>query len=183
MKKRLVPLLLGGAVVALVVWSVLAYSPPKMPRLAMRAVTPVLQQAEGEARFFEQFQIIRTYIHQVNPRLSEEESSTITRLLMYSAQKYEVDPLLVASLAAIESRFDPRAVSERGAMGIMQLMPETAQDLGVRNPFDLKENIDAGVRYFGYLLRRYRNNTSWLWPPIMLVLPALRPKSPSTRRP
>lgn len=79
-------------------------------------------------------------------------------LIRAAAVRYSVDADLVTSVIAAESNFDPKAVSRKNARGLMQLLPETAQKLGVRNIFDPKENIDAGTRYLGELLKRYNQN-------------------------
>ena len=68
------------------------------------------------------------------------------------ALKYGLEPALVKKVIQVESGWNPYAVSRSGAMGLMQLMPETARLLGVKNPFDPEENIRAGVRYLKYLL-------------------------------
>ena len=64
-----------------------------------------------------------------------------------AAERYDIEPALVKAVIACESRFDPQAVSPRGAQGLMQLMPATQATLGVADAFDPKRNIDAGVRY------------------------------------
>jgi Transglycosylase SLT domain len=79
-------------------------------------------------------------------------------LVENSAARYQVDADLISSVIATESNFNARAVSRKNARGLMQLMPETAARLGVHNVFDPQENIDAGTRYLGNLLQRYRND-------------------------
>lgn len=76
-------------------------------------------------------------------------------LFLMASKETGIAPEILYSIAYIESGFNPKAVSKKGAMGIMQLMPETAESLGVKNPFDPKENITAGARYFKYLLERF----------------------------
>jgi len=75
-----------------------------------------------------------------------------------AATKYKVDADLISSVIAIESNFDPKAISRRNARGLMQLMPQTASQLGVKNIFDPKENIDGGTHLLRDLLQRYNND-------------------------
>jgi soluble lytic murein transglycosylase len=66
-----------------------------------------------------------------------------------------VDSLLVKAIIKAESDFNPKAVSKKGAMGLMQIMPQNFQDLQIENPFDPRENIMGGTRYFKYLYDRF----------------------------
>ncbi|MDZ4801440.1 MAG: lytic transglycosylase domain-containing protein [Bryobacteraceae bacterium] len=79
------------------------------------------------------------------------ENLDIPEFVEATARKYAVDPLLVHSVIQVESAYNPRAVSIKGAQGLMQLMPGTARRFGVSNSFDPRENIEGGVRYLKYL--------------------------------
>jgi hypothetical protein len=74
------------------------------------------------------------------------------------ANRHRVPPRLVAAIVAVESEFNPRAVSRRGAQGLMQLMPATAAHLDVQDSFDARENIEGGVRHLRVLMDRYHND-------------------------
>ena len=76
------------------------------------------------------------------------------------SMRHGVDPRLVESVIRAESAFNPTAVSRTGARGLMQLMPQTAAMLGVRDSFDPRQNIEGGVRHLRYLLDRYPGNVS-----------------------
>ena len=74
------------------------------------------------------------------------------------ATRHKVPPRLVAAVISVESEFNPRAVSRRGAQGLMQLMPATAATLDVQDTFDPRENIEGGVRHLRVLMDRYHND-------------------------
>lgn len=74
--------------------------------------------------------------------------------------RFGVDPSLVHAIVKVESDFNPFAISRKGAMGLMQLMPHTANTMNVRNTFSPDENVEGGVKYLRYLLDRYEGNIS-----------------------
>jgi soluble lytic murein transglycosylase-like protein len=86
------------------------------------------------------------------------EQAPFGELIRKAAAKYEVDPDLVFSVVAAESNFNPKAVSRRNAHGLMQLLPQTAKRMGVRDIYDPAQNIDGGTRYLRDLLKRYEGD-------------------------
>lgn len=87
-----------------------------------------------------------------NINLSTGFSSEYDRDIVLISEKHKVDPYLVKAVIKAESNFNPDAVSQKNAQGMMQLIPETASDYGVRDPFDAKENMEGGVQYLRDLL-------------------------------
>jgi soluble lytic murein transglycosylase-like protein len=85
-------------------------------------------------------------------------SRELDGIIEEAAHRHNVDTNLVRALIKVESNFNPRAVSNRGAMGLMQLMPATARSLNVSNPFDPQQNVDAGVRHLRGLLDNYQGD-------------------------
>jgi hypothetical protein len=84
--------------------------------------------------------------------------SRIDSIIDRVSSHYQVDPKLVHAMIRVESNYDPSAVSSKGAMGLMQLIPATAHRFGVQNPFDPGQNIQGGVSYLKYLLHLFGGN-------------------------
>jgi soluble lytic murein transglycosylase-like protein len=80
------------------------------------------------------------------------------RLILQAADTHNIEPALIKAVILAESNYNPRAVSKRGARGLMQLMPRTAAALGVEDIFDPAENINGGVKYLRQLLDRFDND-------------------------
>jgi soluble lytic murein transglycosylase-like protein len=87
--------------------------------------------------------------------MAGSESRPYLPIIEAAAKRHQVDPRLVHALITVESRFQANARSRKGAMGLMQLMPATARELQVANPYDPAANIDGGVRHLRQLLDRF----------------------------
>lgn len=99
--------------------------------------------------------IMRSSEAKTDEGLKSELSRGISHIVSEKASKYDLDPSLVHAVIKAESNGNPYAVSKKGAMGLMQLMPSTANDLRVSNPFDPEDNIDGGARYLRYLIDKF----------------------------
>jgi len=89
------------------------------------------------------------------PAMAESETDTLIR---GAAGRNGLNPVLIKAVIRQESGFKPCVISDKGAMGLMQVMPETAQTLGAKDPFDPAENIEAGVRYLKQMLTRFKGD-------------------------
>jgi soluble lytic murein transglycosylase-like protein len=86
------------------------------------------------------------------------EPRMIERSITKAAAKYSLPPGLIKAVIRAESNFDAQAISTAGAQGLMQLMPATAEELGVQNPFDIDQNVDGGSRYLREMLDRFNGD-------------------------
>jgi soluble lytic murein transglycosylase-like protein len=123
--------------------------------LARQSAEAPVRAAEEEARSY----------HDVR-RIEPSDGGSLWRraagkwadLLAVTASRHDVDPALLTAVAHVESSFDPQAVSPKGAQGMLQLMPATAERFGVRDSFDVAENVDGGARYLRWLLDKFEGN-------------------------
>jgi Transglycosylase SLT domain len=93
-----------------------------------------------------------------SPGMRADAASGVPGLIAEAARSFDVNPLLVDSVIQVESNYNPFAVSPKGAQGLMQLMPSTAQRYGVTDSFDPKQNIEAGVRYLRFLQDTFQDD-------------------------
>lgn len=90
-------------------------------------------------------------------------SSDIRTIIRDAAERYNLSPLLIESIIKVESNYNPHAVSNKGAMGLMQLMPGTAREIGVTKPFDPYQNIIGGSFYYRLMLNRFGDHRKALY--------------------
>ncbi len=94
------------------------------------------------------------------PRMSRLRPPPLEREVATAARLGRVDPALLHAVIAVESAYNPRAVSAKGALGLMQLMPATAARYGVRDPFDIGQNLAAGALHLRSLIDRFSGDTA-----------------------
>jgi soluble lytic murein transglycosylase-like protein len=92
------------------------------------------------------------------PSMAPRRTVSLEEIVTTASNRYGIDPDIVLSLIHAESAFDPKAVSPKGAQGLMQLMPQTATSMGVENPMDAAANVEGGTRYLRELLTLYHED-------------------------
>lgn len=117
----------------------------------------VLKEKKADMRTQNQ---ARVRSHAVNKTAAAPVPADYNAYVHKAASKYEVEPELIRAVIKTESNGNHRAVSKKGAIGLMQLMPSTAADMNVSNPFNPEENIEGGTRYLRYLLEKFNGDTT-----------------------
>jgi len=128
---------------------------------AARKPAPKPAPKPARPSFAVQLKSYTAKIRQFNSGISAASAEKIAYSVLVKSPRYGLDPRLVFALLAQESRFNPRAVSPAGARGLGQLMPGTAQQLGVTNSFDIYQNVEGTVRYLAAQLKRFNGNVSY----------------------
>jgi soluble lytic murein transglycosylase-like protein len=137
---------------------------PAALRSARRVAERVNQYIDSKPRLSSKTPKLSGELAKENPNYAgaagnrSVSSAEIDKFIEESAARHHVDPNLVRALVKVESNYNPRALSNKGAMGLMQLMPDTARLYDVANPFDAKQNVDAGVRHLKGLLKNFKGD-------------------------
>jgi soluble lytic murein transglycosylase-like protein len=145
---------------------------PSVPTTGSRAAVFKFRDANGVTHYTDRrpvnrrYTVINVYCPACDPRSPVDWDRTRLNLTAYdreiaaAAERWKVDPALVRAVIHAESAFRPDAISRKGAQGLMQLMPGTADLYGVNDPFDAAQNIDAGVQHLAGLLARYNGDVT-----------------------
>lgn len=132
----------------------------EMPREAALPYKPLTKE-EKTKRFFQE---IRIDTSNLKPRQVQQSIGPWKSYISQYSSQYDVDPDLVSAIVYAESKGDPFRISSVGALGLMQIMPATADFMGFNNVLDPEENIKAGVKYIAWLLSRYgEHHALWAW--------------------
>jgi soluble lytic murein transglycosylase len=101
----------------------------------------------------------KVYIREArSPRSGSEYIKEYEYIIIQASNRFGVEPSLIKAVIKAESDFDHKAQSDKGAQGLMQLMPRTSNDMAVQNPFNPEENIFGGTRYLSLMLERFKND-------------------------
>ena len=136
-------------------------APPAAPAFPSGAVYSSVSVAEPQSNFaaggINAQASIQNHVAKYRP---PSEAAQITDSIMRHCMTYDMNPKLVAALITRESKFNPRAVSSSGAVGLGQLLPSTAKGLNIDDPFDIDQNAKGTIRYFKSLIDRFNGKVS-----------------------
>jgi len=144
--------------------SAAGYNLPRSVLLVADSISPNRIPCPKNTRLAENAKTIPPHTGGISEKLSGNKGNgnelsgmkaRIDACIRTAASKYGLDPELIKGVVRAESDFRPNAVSPAGAQGLMQLMPGTAKDMGVKNPFDIEENIEGGTRYLKKMLDNF----------------------------
>jgi soluble lytic murein transglycosylase-like protein len=126
-------------------------------RLFVNADPPAIKLAPAKPRTTIYMPAESTFMGPTRPAVDMSRDG-VEKLVREAAERHNVDPALVRAVIETESNWNPAAYSRKGAAGLMQLIPTTAQRFGANDAFNPRQNVDAGVRYLRVLLERYNGN-------------------------
>ncbi len=139
-------------------------NPPGNLYLPQSAPLPVQTAPAGSRAELSWQELVHRYAQAAryfNKRLSDAEALLIADTLLRACAREGLAPQLAVALIACESSFNPRCVSRTGAKGLGQLMPSTAAGMGVTNPFDIRQNLDASIKLIAGHLRKFSDRPPW----------------------